>query len=301
MHLANARAGSPSQLSSIRACGYRGVPVRSGAPVLGVLALVEARRSRRRPWASRGYAFGAGLLLAVDLVLFNHTIIDTGAGVSTVIGSMYVPVVAGLAWVLLRERPSGGYLVTLSVVIAGIALASGVIGGSGTGHNPGAGVLYGVVASFAYAGYLLILRHASAGTTHVAGQLFDATAGAAAGALIFGLILGGLQLAVPLRALGWLLLLSMVVQVAGWILITASLPQLPAALSSMLLLLQPALALLLGAIVLGELPTAIQWTGVVIASGGVAAAALARPKRTDRVSELRDGCLQHENARTKGS
>lgn len=102
-----------------------------------------------------------------------------------------------------------------------------MVGGSGTGHDPRAGILYGVLATFAYAGYLLILRHASAGTTHVAGQLFDATAGAAAGALIFGLTLGGLQLAVPLRALGWLLLLSMVVQVAGWILITASLPQLP--------------------------------------------------------------------------
>jgi len=249
-------------------------------PVLAVLALAEGRRSRRRPWASRAYAFVAGLLLAVDLVLFNHTIIDVGAGVSTVIGSMYVPFVAGLAWVLLKERPTGRYLVTLSVAIGGIVLASGVVGGSGTGRDPGAGILYCVVANVAYAGYLLILRQASAGTAHVVGQLFDATAGTATGALILGLTSGGLQLAVSLRALGWLLLLSMVVQVAGWILITASLP---AALSSLLLLLQPALALLLGAIVLGEVPTAIQWTGVVIASGGVAAAALAKPKPADRV------------------
>ncbi len=272
-------------------------------PVLGVLALVEARRSRRRPWASRGYAFVAGLLLAVDLVMFNHTIIDVGADVSTVIGSMYVPFVATLAWVLLRERPSGGYLVTLSVVIAGIVLASGVIGGSGPGHNPGAGILFGVAASFAYAGYLLILRHASADTTHVAGQLFDATAGATAGTLIFGLTLGGLQLAVPLRAIGWILVLSMVVQVAGWILITASLPKLPAALSSMLLLLQPALALLLGAIVFGELPTAIQWSGVVIASGGVAAAALAKPRQSPRTvsPNCATDAYSTKNAPPKGS
>lgn len=105
-------------------------------PVLAVLALVEGRRSRRRPWASRGYAFVAGLLLAIDLVLFNLTIIDVGVGVSTVIGSMYVPFVAGLAWVLLKERPTGRYLITLSVAIGGIVLASGLVGGSGTGRDP---------------------------------------------------------------------------------------------------------------------------------------------------------------------
>jgi drug/metabolite transporter (DMT)-like permease len=90
-------------------------------------------------------------LLAIDLVLFHHTITDIGAGVSTVVGSVYVPSVAVLAWVLLRERPSLRYLITLPVVLAGIVLASGIIGGSGTGHHPAAGMAYGVVANFAYA------------------------------------------------------------------------------------------------------------------------------------------------------
>lgn len=121
-----------------------------------------------------------------------------------------------------------------------------------------------------------ILRQAAGDTRHVAGQVFDATAGATVGALLFGLIFGGLQLAVPWHALGWLLLLSMVVQVAGWLLITASLPQLPAALSSMLLLLQPAGAMVLGAVVLSQRPTAIQVAGAAIACGGVVAAALAK-------------------------
>ncbi len=58
---------------------------------------------------------------------------------STVIGSLYVPLVAILAWALLRERPSRAYLATLPVVIAGILLASGIVGGSATGHHPGRG------------------------------------------------------------------------------------------------------------------------------------------------------------------
>jgi drug/metabolite transporter (DMT)-like permease len=213
----------------------------------------------------------------VDLVLFNHTIADAGAGVSTVIGSVYVPIVAVLGWVLLRERPSRRYLATMPVVVAGIVLASGVIGGSGTGLHPGAGIAYGAAANIAYAGYLLILRKTVSDTSHIAGQLFDATAGATAGALLFGLIFGGLQLAVSWRALGWLILLALVVQVAGWLLITASLPRLPAALSSLLLLLQPVLALVLAGIVLGRWPTAVQLTGAAVACAGVVTAARSKP------------------------
>lgn len=258
-------------------------------PVLGALAIVEQRRRGSRPRRSRAYAFLAGLFLALDLVLFNHTITDAGAGVSTVIGSLYVPIVAVLAWALLHERPSRAYLATLPVVIAGIVLASGVIGGSATGHHPGRGMVYCAAANIAYAGYLLILRQAAGDTRHVAGQVFDATAGATAGALLFGLIFGGLQLAIPWHALGWLLLLSMVVQVAGWLLITGSLPQLPAALSSMLLLLQPAGAMVLAAIVFGHWPTAIQLTGAAIACGGVVAAALAKQKPSRSVEDPKYG------------
>jgi drug/metabolite transporter (DMT)-like permease len=256
-------------------------------PVLGALAIAERRRHGPRPGASRAYAFLAGLFLAVDLVLFNHTITDAGAGVSTVIGSLYVPFVAVLAWALLRERPSRGYLITVPFVIAGIVLASGIVGGSGTGPHPANGMAYGAAANVAYAGYLLILRQAAAKTGHVAGQLFDATAGATTGALLFGLISGGLQLAVSWDALGWLVLLSVVVQVAGWLLITASLPQLPAALSSLLLLLQPAAAMILAAIVLSQRPTAIQLTGAAIACSGVVAAALAKRTPDGQVSARR--------------
>jgi drug/metabolite transporter (DMT)-like permease len=96
--------------------------------------------------------------------------------------------------------------------------------------------------------------------------------------VLFGLIFGGLQLAIPWHSLGWLLLLSLIVQVAGWLLITASLPQLPAALSSMLLLLQPAGAMLLAAIALSQRPTATQLAGAAIACGGVVVAAVAKQK-----------------------
>src|SRR5262249_42686367 len=102
-------------------------------PALAALAAVErrrlGRRLGRRTARSRGYAALAGLFLSVDLVLFNHTISDVGAGISTVIGSVYVPLVAALAWAVLGERPGRRYFAMLPVVLVGVVLASGLAGG----------------------------------------------------------------------------------------------------------------------------------------------------------------------------
>jgi drug/metabolite transporter (DMT)-like permease len=238
-------------------------------PLLAALAVVEQRRRGPRPLASRGYAVLAGLFLSVDLVLFNHTIADVGAGVSTVIGSLYVPVVALLAWVILGERPGRRYLTALPVMLVGLAAVSGLAGKAGTALHPGAGVATGIAASAAYACFLLILRHAAGQAGHVAGQLFDATAGTTAGALLLGLVFGGMDLAVPLHSLVWLVLLALLVQTAGWLLITSSLPRLPAAVSSLMLLVQPAAAIVLAAVILGQWPTLIQLGGAVLVCGGV--------------------------------
>jgi drug/metabolite transporter (DMT)-like permease len=242
-------------------------------PLLALLAATEQRRHGPRPLASRGYAGLAGLFLSVDLVLFNHTIADVGAGVSTVVGSLYVPFVAVLAWVLLRERPGRRYLTALPVMLIGLVLVSGLAGGGGTAPHPAAGVVTGTAASAAYACFLLILRHAAGQARHVAGQLFDATAGAAAGALLLGLVFGGTHLAVPLHSLVWLALLALLVQTAGWLLITSSLPRLPAAVSSLMLLVQPAAAMVLAAVILGQRPSLLQVAGAVLVCGGVLAMA----------------------------
>jgi drug/metabolite transporter (DMT)-like permease len=237
-------------------------------PVLAVIAWAERRRLGPRRPAIRLGAVLAGLFLAVDLVLFNHTITDAGAGVATIIGSLYVPMVAILAWLLQRERPGRRYLIMLPVVLLGIVLASGLVGAR-SGPDPAAGVATGAAASAAYAGFLLMLRRAGGQARHVAGQVLDATIGATAGSLLLGLAFGGLDLAVSWASLGWLMLLALGVQVAGWLLITSSLPQLPAAVSSLLLLIQPAVALWLGALVLHQPVSLIQVAGALLTCTGV--------------------------------
>ena len=74
------------------------------------------------------------------------------------------------------------------------------------------------------------------------------------------------RLGVSWPAPGWLLSLALLVQTVGWLLITSSLPGLPAVLSSLLLLVQPAATMVLAAVILGQRPTLIQLAGAGLVS-----------------------------------
>ena len=263
-------------------------------PVLVLLAVLEQRRRGPRPPGARAGALVAGLFLAVDLVLWNHAIMEVGAGIATVLGNLQVLFVAFAAWAVFRERPERRFLIFLPVVMAGVVMVSGLVGRAGSGTHPLAGIGYGLATSLAYSAFLLILRRTSSGSPHVAGPVAEATGGAALGTVLIGLVFGGLQFHIPWPSFGWLLLLSLTSQTIGWLLITSSLPRLPAAISSLTLLLQPAAAMLLAAIVLHERPTLIQVAGAVVVCCGVLAVSLAASARKpgERPEERPDEDLQ---------
>ena len=82
-----------------------------------------------------------------------------------------------------------------------------------------------------------------------------------------------------LEAQAWLVLLALSSQVLGWLLISVSLPRLPAVLTSILLMLQPGATVFLGAVLLSEAPSAVQLSGVAIVLAGVAFATLGTRSR----------------------
>jgi drug/metabolite transporter (DMT)-like permease len=246
-------------------------------PVLALLARREQRQLGRLPARTRATAVLAGVLFACDLVLWHHTIDAVGAGLATVLGNLQVLVVAVVAWWLLGERPHAGLVASVPVLLLGVVLVSGALGGETYGRDPRLGVLLGLATSVAYAGFLLVLRSGSADLRRLAGPLLWASASAAASAAVAGALLG--ELAVPgARALAWLVVLAVSAQVCGWLLITSSLPRLPAALTSVLLLAQPAGALAVSALVLGEAPTAVQLAGAAAILSGVVLATATRPR-----------------------
>ena len=59
-------------------------------------------------------------------------------------------------------------------------------------------------------------------------------------------------------------------QVLGWLLISVSLPRLPAVITSIVLMLQPVSTVFLGVVLLDEAPSAVQLSGVAVVLAGVA-------------------------------
>jgi drug/metabolite transporter (DMT)-like permease len=230
-------------------------------PALGVIAYLERRRHGPRPAAQVQLAMLAGIFLALDLVVWHHTIALVGAGLATVLGNTQVVIVAVLAWLFLGERPPRRTLLALPVVLIGVVLISGVIGKAPYGTNPGLGVILGLVVGLVYAAFLLVLRRGNADIRRPAGPLFDATLIGAVASLAIGLPLGEVDLVPSLPAHAWLVLLALTSQVIGWLIISVSLPRLPAALISVILTLQPVASVLLAMVLLGEAPSAVQLLG----------------------------------------
>ena len=262
---------SPSTAAFFR-CAY-------AVPLLGLLAWIERRRFGPRPLRERVITLGTGVLFAADLVLWHYSIQAVGAGLATVLGNIQVVLVALLAWAFLSERPSNRTLASIPVVFVGVVLISGVVGAGAYGDDPVLGVVYGVATAIAYALFILILRHANADLRRPAGPLFDATLSAAFFCALAGVLIGDIDWAPGLEAQGWLVLLALSSQVLGWLLISVSLPRLPAALTSILLMLQPVSTVFLGALLLSEEPSAVQLSGVAIVLAGVAFATIQPRKR----------------------
>jgi drug/metabolite transporter (DMT)-like permease len=248
-------------------------------PLLAVLAWRETRAYGPRPARDRWIGALAGVLFSADLILWHHSIADVGAGLATVLGNLQVVLVAFAAWAVLGERPERRIIAAVPVVFSGAVMISGVLEDGGYGRDPVLGTVYGVLTTLAYSAFLLVLRQINRDVRRPAGPLLDATATSAVVSAIAGALLGELSLAPSWPAHGWLLLLALTSQVVGWLLISVSLPRLPAALTSVLLLVQPIGSVLLAVVILGERPSALQLLGVAVILGGICLATLKLPAR----------------------
>jgi drug/metabolite transporter (DMT)-like permease len=131
-------------------------------------------------------------------------------------------------------------------------------------------------------GFLLLLRRGGSDLRRVAGPLFDATAVATVFCVAAGLVVGDADLTPGWPGVGWLIVLALTSQVIGWLLIGTSLPRLPAAITSLVLCVQPVGSVALAALILGESPDAVQLIGVAV----VLAAVLVATRPASRARSL---------------
>jgi drug/metabolite transporter (DMT)-like permease len=253
-----------------------------GLPLLVLVAFGEWRRHGPLPRKTIRLAAVAGLFFTGDLMFWHHAIEAVGAGLATVLGNLQVIIVGFFAWLLLGERPSRATLLALPVVLAGVILISGVVGTGAYGSAPGLGVILGIATAFCYAAYLLIIRWGGRDPRRPAGPVAVATAVVVVASFVVGEVVGDLDLTPSPQSLFWLALLGITSQSAGYLLISISLPRLPAIVTSIILLAQPVMSMGLAIVLLRETPSPTQLLGVVLVIGGIAAA-------TVPLARVRDG------------
>ena len=243
-----------------------------GLPILALVGWYEHRRFGPLPSRAVWLAVVAGVFFAGDLLSWHHAVDAVGAGLATVLGNLQVIVVGIVAWLLFKERPPRSVLLAVPIVLVGVVLISGVVGSGAYGVNPPLGVTLGLFTAVAYAGYLLIIRRGSNDLRRPAGPVAISTASTALVAIVVGAFLGELDPIPAWPSHGWLLLLGITSQSIGYLIISISLPRLPAALVSIILLAQPVATVILARILLAEEPSAAQLAGVALVVGGIAVA-----------------------------
>ncbi len=226
-------------------------------PALALLAYL-VRKSDTRSSRTRWTAFGAGLILAPDMLSYHSSMIFIGIGIATLIGNSQVIIVTLASWKLFGEKPNQAILVSLPIVVIGLALISGIADTDPYGEDPVKGIIFGTMAAFFYSSFLILFRYSNRELAPSSSVQLDATAGAALGLLVLGLLplssmaIEPLELQPTWPGHGWLIVLAMLCQVAGWLAIAYALPRLPAAHTSFAVLLQPVLTLVWGYVILHQ-------------------------------------------------
>jgi drug/metabolite transporter (DMT)-like permease len=289
------KAGVHPVTAALYRCAY-------AIPLLAALAWRERRRYGPRAPGQQRLAIMAGVFFAADLIFWHEAIGDVGAGLATVLGNLQVVVVPFAAWAVLQEPPGRRILAALPLTLLGVVLISGALEDGAYGAHPSRGVVYGLLTGISYAGFILLLRHGNEDLRRPAGPLLDATVVAAGVALVVALVLGVPDLAPAWPSAAWLGTLALSSQVLGWLLISVSLPRLPAALTSMLLTVQPVGSVLLGIVLLGESPSALQLLGAALILAGLVSLAAGRrasalPRHGDPEHHVEEDLRAREEAR----
>jgi drug/metabolite transporter (DMT)-like permease len=247
-------------------------------PVLIVIWLLR-RKADHRPLSRRWVALGSGIVLAADTVAWHFSIDFIGAGLATLLANTSVIFVALGAWLLLGEKPLRTTMGAIPAILLGVAMVSGVGQGDAFGADPIRGTLLALLAAVFYAAFMLAFRYSNVTQAPPVGPLMEATFGAMLTTLILGLISLPIDFGFSWPSHGWLIALALGSQVVAWMLIGYALPRLPAVETATIILLQPALTLVWGALIFGERPSVIQIAGALVVLLGVAFVAVVRARR----------------------
>lgn len=215
---------------------------------LGILFLWSLALRQRVQWHSRSglLSLAAGGFFALDVIFWHRAIILIGPGLATLLANCQVFFVTLFGLLILREKPSPRLWLAIPAAVLGLFLVVGPALSNNAQAQTGVGL--GTLAALSYAAYLLVLREAEKARPPIHDSayspvMFWATLGSLSLLLMVSFFEQvSLQVVEPLHW-GLLIAYGVLVQGLAWVLISKGLPRVPISQGGLLLLLQPALAL----------------------------------------------------------
>lgn len=241
-----------------------------GGAVLFVL-LVAMRRWQPLRARNLVWMLVPALAFAADLMMWHRSIMAIGPGLATLLGNFQVFIMALAGWLLYRERLTLPFAIGVGLAMLGLYLLVG-LDWRAVAADYRLGVILGIAAGVAYAVYLLATRHAQrSGHLHVPTmQLLCVSTLLSAIVLGIAVRVEGDSFMIPDAQTAWALIgLAVVGQVIGWILLLRAIPQLPASMVGLLLLLQPALSFVFDVILFARPTSALDWVGLGLSLAGI--------------------------------
>lgn len=222
-------------------------------PALWIWVLIEKRSGtnpgRKFSMGDYGRLVLAGLFFAGDLAVWHWSIRFTSVANATLLAN-FAPIFVALgSWLIFGQRVSVAFLLGMVAALVGATVMIGINLRVSSEHLWGD--ILGLCTAMFYAGYLLSVKRLRDDFSAATVMAWSSTVTAAA---LFPIAcLSGEDL-LPAMAVGWrpLVGLALISQVGGQGLITYTLAHLPAAFSSVGLLMQPVMATIFAWLILGE-------------------------------------------------
>ena len=238
---------------------------------LMLLGLQFARRQWRMPDAPAiAWLLLPALAFGADLMIWHRSIRAVGPGLATLLGNFQVFIMAAVGILFYRERPGWRFAAGVALALAGLWLLVGA-GWEALSPQYRLGVLLGVLTGVAYAVYMLSLRHAQLRRRDLTPErTLCLVSLLCAVMLAVAVAVEGAGFAIP-DGQTWLSLLGLAFfgQVLGWVLIARAMPQLPASLVGLLLLLQPVLSFVLDVALFARPTGGADWVGLALSLVGI--------------------------------
>jgi drug/metabolite transporter (DMT)-like permease len=229
----------------------------------------ESTSARRRFSTRQGLvAVAGGVFFALDLALWNSSVMRTQAAVASILGNNTPFFVGMMSWLVFHRRPRASFWIGLGLALAGCLMIIGADLRSGGAQGSLSGDVMALVASVFFAAYLVTTERIRPKMDTLT---FSTLAIAGSIATLFVLCLA---LRIPLSGYpprAWLAIagLGIISQLVAYFALVYALGHLPATITSVGLLAQVPSTALLAMVLLGEPLTALQLLGGAIVLAGI--------------------------------